>query len=218
MSNELVKSDIAVQQFEAARGKILAFAEECNNLVVTDKDSVEHGKEMAKIGKKLMDTVVERRLAITKPYDDEKKRIMDFVKNQLLDGLELSIKNLRDKILSYEREQDRIRLEKERQLEEERRAKQAEMDRKLKEAAEQGNVQASEEAMKLNEEINNLAGVAPAKSKDIRKVWTFTITNEVAVPREFLTVDEKKVKQAISAGVREIPGIEIFQESQLNLR
>ncbi len=219
MSNELVKSDIAVQQFDAVRGKILEFAEQCNNILVVDEQSSEHGKELAKAGKKIKDAIEERRLLITKPYLDEKKRIDDFVKNNLMEGLDSSIKSLREKLLAFEKEQERIRVEAQRKKEAERRAKEEEMERKLKEAAEQGNVQASEEAMKLNEEINSITENAPVvKSKDVRKVWTYEVIDESLIPRQFLTIDEKKVKQAISAGTREIPGINIFQESQLNLR
>lgn len=43
-----------------------------------------------------------------------------------------------------------------------------------------------------------------------RGVWDFKVTDESAVPAAYLSIDEKKVKEAIKTGVRQIPGIEIF--------
>lgn len=221
MSNELVKADIAMQQFNAVRGKILELAERCNGTLVTDDESLEQGKELAKVGKKLETLIEDRRKEITKPYLDEKKRIDDFVK-LLLAEVNDAVKVLRGRILDFEREKERIRLENLRKLEEEQRAKQAEIEKKLRESAQNQDMSAAQEALKLNEELmidaQREAQFEQAKSSSIRKVWTYEITDENAVPRNYLMIDEKKVKQAISAGVREIPGINIFQTEQLNLR
>lgn len=221
MSNELVKADIAMQQFNAVRGKILELAERCNGTLVTDNESLEQGKELAKVGKKLETLIEDRRKEITKPYLDEKKRIDDFVK-LLLAEVNDAVKVLRGRILDFEREKERVRLENLRKLEEEQRAKQAEIEKKLRESAQNQDMSAAQEALKLNEELmidSQLeAQFEQAKSSSIRKVWTYEITDENAVPRNYLMIDEKKVKQAISAGVREIPGINIFQTEQLNLR
>lgn len=221
MSNELVKADIAMQQFNAVRGKILELAERCNGALVTDDESLEQGKELAKVGKKLETLIEDRRKEITKPYLDEKKRIDDFVK-LLLAEVNDAVKVLRGRILDFEREKERIRLENLRKLEEEQRAKQAEIEKKLRESAQNQDMSAAQEALKLNEELmidaQREAQFEQAKSSSIRKVWTYEITDENAVPRNYLMIDEKKVKQAISAGVREIPGINIFQTEQLNLR
>lgn len=48
--------------------------------------------------------------------------------------------------------------------------------------------------------------------------YDFEIKDEIAVPREYLSVDEKKVKTAISMGVQCIPGIEIKQEKVIVMR
>ena len=56
------------------------------------------------------------------------------------------------------------------------------------------------------------------KSKSIKKVWTFEILDPNIIPIEYRTVDEKKIRQAMLNGIREIPGVKIYQESQLSLR
>lgn len=221
MSNELVKADIAMQQFSAVRGKILELAERCNGTLVTDDASLEQGKELAKVGKKLLTYIEDKRKEVTKPYDDEKKRIMDFEKI-LVAKVNDALKDLRARILDFEREKERIRLENLRKLEEEQRAKQAEIEKKLRESAQNNDMTATQESLKLNEELmldaQREVQFEQAKSSSLRKVWTYEITDENAVPRNYLMIDEKKVKQAIGAGVREIPGINIFQTEQLNLR
>jgi hypothetical protein len=56
------------------------------------------------------------------------------------------------------------------------------------------------------------------KSKNMRKDWGFEIINSALVPREFLVVDEQMVKNAIKKGIREIPGVSIFQKDVVVIR
>ncbi len=51
-----------------------------------------------------------------------------------------------------------------------------------------------------------------------KKPWVFEVTNADQVPREFLAVDEKKIRDAVRMGVREIAGVRIYQETQINFR
>lgn len=49
----------------------------------------------------------------------------------------------------------------------------------------------------------------------MRKVWTFEVESVALIPAEYLVVDEKKIRQAVRDGVRDIPGVRIFKESQV---
>jgi G3E family GTPase len=49
------------------------------------------------------------------------------------------------------------------------------------------------------------------------KKWTFEVTDENAVPRQFLSVDQRKLDAAIKGGTREIAGVRIFQEEKSRL-
>ena len=51
-----------------------------------------------------------------------------------------------------------------------------------------------------------------------RKVWKFEVTNKAQVPLDYLVVDDVAVRKAISAGVREIDGLRIFQDETLAVR
>ena len=56
--------------------------------------------------------------------------------------------------------------------------------------------------------------VAQHSTEGVRNVWTFEVQNLANVPREYLMLDEKKVRQAIRSGERRIPGLMIFQKQQ----
>lgn len=51
-----------------------------------------------------------------------------------------------------------------------------------------------------------------------RKVWTFEVIDAAQVPREYLMVDEKRIRDAVRMGTRDIPGIRIFEESKTVFR
>lgn len=48
--------------------------------------------------------------------------------------------------------------------------------------------------------------------------WEFEIEDESLIPREFLCVDEKKIKQAIKDGIRIISGIKIHEKIEITMR
>jgi hypothetical protein len=45
-----------------------------------------------------------------------------------------------------------------------------------------------------------------------KKVWDFEITDEQAIPREFLNIDMVKIRKAIQSGLRTMTGIKIYQK------
>lgn len=63
----------------------------------------------------------------------------------------------------------------------------------------------------------DLPKIARAEGINYRKVWKFRITDEAAIPREYLTPDLKKIGQVVRAlkGTIPIPGIEQYEEDQV---
>lgn len=51
-----------------------------------------------------------------------------------------------------------------------------------------------------------------------RVVWRHRVTDPAAVPRQYLMVNDAALQAAIAGGVREIPGIEIFEDVQTAIR
>lgn len=48
-----------------------------------------------------------------------------------------------------------------------------------------------------------------------RKRWTFKVVNVKKIPREYMEPNEKVIRAAISSGLREIAGLEIYEEDGL---
>lgn len=180
----------------------------------------------------------ELRKSMTRPLDEAKARIMDLFRGpqDLLAKAETTIKGA---ISVYQAEQRRIadearraaeevaRKERER-LEAERRA--AEEAAKAaaaagdEEAAAAAQVQATVLAAEA-EVVEHLAPAvveAPVKLAGIatRQDWDFEITDEAAIPREFLIVDEKKVRAYVKAmkSDAKIPGVRVFAKDVISAR
>lgn len=59
---------------------------------------------------------------------------------------------------------------------------------------------------------------AAPKTQGLTKRWTFKVVDETLIPRAYLMIDDKKVKDEIAGGARSIPGLEIFQSDSITLR
>ena len=129
---------------------------------------------------------------------------------------------------------EKARLEEERKkakAEEEARLKQEEAARLAREATNakqraEAEAKAKEaEAAKKAAEKMTAAPVAVEKPKtDVRtegglvhtkKVWAFEVADPALVPKCFWVIDERLLRKAIQEGEREIPGVRVFQETQV---
>jgi hypothetical protein len=64
------------------------------------------------------------------------------------------------------------------------------------------------------------AALDAEKIKGLKRKWTHEITDLThgTIPRQYLSLDQTKIRAAIADGVREIPGIRIFQIDELAVR
>jgi hypothetical protein len=214
MSNELIQQYPALQKFNEAKEQINQLATACKTLVISDQSTLEVGKNLAKSAKKIENLIEDKRKEITKPLLDEKKQIDDFAKSITTD-LNSAVKDLRAQILKFEQEQERIRQEELRRIEAERRAKEEELRKQMIETNKVDEA-ALQELQQIKEQ--QIAAVSEPQQSSISKVWTFEILDFNLIPREYLMPDEAKIKLAVKAGAREIPGVLIFQKDQLTLR
>lgn len=88
-------------------------------------------------------------------------------------------------------------------------------DEQKKEAAEKIEEAKKETTIQVTHHVPSFGST---KTKGTTKRWTFETTDASLVPREYLIVDESAIRKAIAAGVREIPGVRIFQEQSLSIR
>lgn len=68
------------------------------------------------------------------------------------------------------------------------------------------------------ETVSNVTGPIYTGVKGATKRWTFEVTDAARVPREYLAIDETKIRQAIMSGTREIAGVRIYQAEGLTIR
>lgn len=56
------------------------------------------------------------------------------------------------------------------------------------------------------------------ENASVRMVWAFEIKDIAQIPSEYLVLNEKAVREAIKAGVREIPGLKIYQKPTVAIK
>lgn len=119
-----------------------------------------------------------------------------------------------------EAEEERRRAEEQARLDKlnaEERGKEAE---RMKEENEKREAEAEEKRKEQEAEKKALEKEAKQKEeaekvKGIRKVTKFEVVDENKVPRPFLSVDEKKLREAIKNGMTVIEGVKIWQEEEV---
>ncbi len=65
-----------------------------------------------------------------------------------------------------------------------------------------------------NAPVAKTTKTADAKATFV-KVWKFRVSEPERVPPEYLMVDEKKIDRVVKAGMRNIPGVEIWEDEEV---
>jgi hypothetical protein len=172
----------------------LALQKECKS--EADKAILENTIKQVNAAAKV---ATEARLSQTRKIDAFKTAFMDAEK-QLLTPLNAELAIAKAKVDAYNKEQYRIAQEKQRKRDEELAAK----TRRMSNPENIAKVEALAQAQKQTIAIPT----------GVKKVWVFEIDNPGNVPAEYMQVNEAKVKAAIAAGVRSIPGLIIKQDIQ----
>jgi hypothetical protein len=175
---------------------------------ITDDDGMAKATKFLSIIKSQYKQTDAMRQAFVRPLNEHVSNINAFFKEitRPLNEAEVFIKN---KVLHYRKEQEKIRLKEEQRLEAIRRKEQERLNR----AAEKNKV----EAPVLKAPAMPVAKKSVGKST-FKKVWAFRVVNPQKVPRDYLVIDEWSIRQAIRSGVREIEGVEIFQDEIMTSR
>lgn len=182
-------------------------------LVVNSPESAANATEMIGQVKRLQSLIDGRRKEIIAEPDKFVRLINSSVKpmTDRLKALEAVV--LKRKLADYQMRETLERRRIEKAQEEARQRLQAELD---KEAKAKGVAPVT------------VAPVAvPTKQGPIRSessvtstvmVWRHEVIDPQLVPRQYLTVDETAIKAAIRGGIREIPGVRIFEDAEIRTR
>ncbi len=204
-------TNITPEQEEKINEEITLFKNNVALLEVRTKEDYDIAADALLNLKKRMDRVETLRDEILKPIKNSIKEAEAKFKSYLTPFKEMH-DSVREKMTVYVNEQYKIEQEETRKKQEEARKEQ-------------------EQAQKSGQQTAQNAApapiLAPVKPQSVqtaggtvstRKRWTYEILDISLVPKEYLIVDPVKVNGQIKIGIREIPGIKIFETIDLSTR
>ena len=186
-----------VEQYEAAAGELQAIKGKWNE-------------------------IEEQRKALVKPIDEARKRLQAFFSGPL-GFLEQAEAILKRKLVGFQTEQERLRREEQAKADEAARKEREKLAARAAKAEQSGKVEKAEQlaaaaasvaAPIMQREVPKVAGIKT------REVWLFEITDAALVPREYLVVDESRVRRVVQAlkADTKIPGVRVYADKSLASR
>lgn len=193
--------------------------------VIDSNETMEKGADLAKMLKSLAKKIEEIRVTKVKPLNDEVKIINEQHKS-IIDPLTMAAKTVEGKMLTFQREQERI-------------AREEAEARKLQQ--EQERLAAIEAAKTIDEngdspeiivpEVQEVTAIAvPQLTRSlrgsvagIRKTWTYEVTDIVALANarpDLVQEISARINAEIKGedGNRNIPGLKIYQQETMSVR
>lgn len=208
----------------------LAWPARAREIQVTDQPSLDKANLAIKAIKGLAGE-------ISATFDPHIKRAFDghralvAEKRRFTDGLEQAERTIKSRVADYLYKLDQERLAAERQAELARKAAERTADEGVDKAYEllgKGQVKEAEavidEATATAQEIQERAPEIPEAPKAdglaLRTTWEFEITDEAALPREYLKPDLMKIGQVVRAikDQTKIPGVRVFPKRSVSAR
>jgi hypothetical protein len=170
--------------------------------VVQDQETADGANEILVRITAGLKEIEKKRKSFTQPLNQSLKEINATFKG-ITEPIMAAKNTLSSRLMSWRvAEQRRIREEQEKaQREEERR-------RKIQEAH-------AAKGHQVKEEITPVEKPMPFSVQDTTKTrsqWTYEIIEEGMIPREYLSVNSAAITRAVRAGVRDIPGVKIYQK------
>lgn len=186
--------------------------------IATADDYVQAG-EYLKRCKGALKQIEDARVRITKPINESLREVNAQAResSQPWTQAESLIKNA---MLVYQSDQERLQREEQRKRDEAARKEREKLEAQAAKAAAAGKV---DRAAQLEERAATV--VAPVVTREVpkvagqstREVWLFEIEDPAKVPREYLAIDESKIRKVVNAlkGETVIAGVRIYSEKRL---
>jgi hypothetical protein len=186
--------------------------DKANDLTIETEEQNQLAVIMGTSAKKLAKTINQKRDEILKDPEDYVKGVRNFCR-MFTEKLATIENGLKQKLTSYRIVQEQKR----REAEQKAIAETERLNKKLAKDAEKKGIEAPQIMKpvlpKEQKAIRTESGVASG-----RKTWTFELADLGKVPREYMTLDERKVNDAIKAGLRNIPGLRIYEKETTTFR
>ncbi len=210
------KSTIETKEVALIRREVGGLVDTARDLVIIDEEGAESANELLVFIVNAKRKLEEQRTFLVKPLNNHVKDINTKFKEWVA-PLEEADKLVRRNMLGFQKMQEALRAEAQR-LEDEA--------KKLEDEANAGEFEAAdrlEEIEERQQEISDLPVVprsikGTSGSTSLRKTWTFEVIDDKLLPATYLMVDEGAISLAVREGVRDIPGVRIFQQESLAVR
>jgi len=195
-----LNNEVELQKIESQISPVI---EKAQGYVVENIKDVDSASSFLKEIKDMEKIVEDKRLTFTKPLNESLKNINDTFK-KMREPLEQARDLLTKKILTWKR------------TEAERVAAEQAAWRKIQEAeAElrrlQNKPEIIEEPITIAPVVNKIGNMQTVKR------WTYAVVDLTQVPDCYKMLDAVALREAIRTGVREIPGVKIYQEESLSI-
>jgi hypothetical protein len=178
------------QTIQKEKKNIVAITKQANKIeLIKTNDDLVKATEFLVLLKNKLDSLENERLEYSKPLNAVLKKINSGFK-ELTTPLKETQNTVKDLIREYRERKEEERLKAEKLL------------------------QSSGKNTDLIVE-STIPDVIESQSGEIRTVrrWTFDIIDETKIPREYFCIDSEKIQAAIiKDGVRDIPGLKIYQK------
>lgn len=202
--------------------QVESLAEQVDSFEVATAEHYASGAEVLKTIKGLSKDVEEQRKKITQPLDQAKKQVMDLFR-PLTDTLTGAERTIKQRLVKWSSEQERIRREEQRKADEKARKERERLEKQAEAARQKGR---EDRAQTLEDRaISTVAAPPPPAAPQVagiqtRSLWRFRITDPTKVPDKYKIVDEKKIGGVVRAlkGDTEIPGVEVWEEQSMAAR
>lgn len=145
-------------------------------------------------GHELIKLVAAERLKITRQLDKQKHDWME-IEKEMTAPIVAAMQPLKDAVEHYNRELMRVR------------------EHQQAEAANQQTLAHTGETAWLTPDV-----AVVAKPKGVQMKWTFAIIDPNQVPNGYWIIDEGAIKADVANGVRDIPGVRIYEEAITTFR
>lgn len=204
---------------------VAPYADRAIPLAITTREECETAAGVLAEIKGQARNLEDRRKEITGPLDDAKKRIMDLFRAPAA-ALAEAERAIKAAIGKFHEDQERIRIEQERAQRELQQREQERLRKLAAKAEERGDTAKAEEFAAKEQQVASFQptglaeGTAGIQGMSIRKNWTFRITDEAKIPREYLIPNETMIGKFAQAtkGKVQLPGIEIYEETSIASR
>jgi len=190
-----VTAIVARNELSAIESRTAAIVFPAHKLEVTTVEQENKALTILKAIKGQLDMIEEKRVSITQPINQSLRRTNDMFK-KLSVPLTQADEIIRRKILAFRTEQDE------------------------KANREQARREAIQESHReRGHETKELAPVVAETGNSVTEMrWTYDVVDIRKVPKEYVELNLGAIRKAIIGGMRNIPGLRIYQKPVLSVR